>query len=166
MEYLTTRDPNNEESVTSVHNLKFTYPIKYYDFHIYYYAHNSQSLSESNELRDKFLEEFKEAGSNGSVIVKKLAGVHAIGPHPTQFWEVDVARPEIFIKVLSWFQLYHGNLSVLVHPQTGDDNLDHTTRALWLGDKLPLLVDVFDLSIGIPEFGIKNGKRIKPEDYY
>ena len=51
-------------------------------------------------------------------------------------------RPEVFIKVLSWFQLNHGNLSVLIHPQTGDDVKDHTSSALWLGEKLPLLLNV------------------------
>ncbi|KAF6062642.1 Peptidase M1 family protein [Candida albicans] len=65
----------------------------------------------------------------------------------------------VFIKVLSWFQLNHGNLSVLIHPQTGDDVKDHTSSALWLGEKLPLLLNVFGEPDGkIPEFGVARGK--------
>ncbi|CAH6718549.1 hypothetical protein CLIB1444_01S09208 [[Candida] jaroonii] len=164
MEYLTKLNGNT--ATKSAFDLKYTFPVKYYDFHIYYYAHNQSSLAESNALQQRFLNDFSNEGEDGSVIVKKLPNEKVIGPHPTQFWEVDVLRPEVFIKVISWFQLNHGNLSVLIHPQTGDDILDHTGRAMWLGDKLPLLLDVFDDSTGIPEFGVKGGKRIDAKDYY
>ncbi|KAK6205397.1 dopa 4,5-dioxygenase family-domain-containing protein [Scheffersomyces amazonensis] len=167
MEYVThlqKEDPS--VATTSVHGLSYTYPVQYYDFHIYYYAHNKKSLEESDALRAKLLADFPEDSANGSILVKKLPTDKIIGPHPTQFWEADVRRPEVFIKVLSWFQLYHGNLSVLIHPQTGDDLEDHTNRALWLGEKVTLLTDVFPPSDGgIPEFGVKGGLRIKPEDF-
>ncbi|ABN65807.1 predicted protein [Scheffersomyces stipitis CBS 6054] len=168
MEYVT-HLPQNDPSVatTSVHGLSFTYPVQYYDFHVYYYAHNAKSLTESDNLRAKLLEDFPEDSANGSIIVKKLPDDKIIGPHPTQFWEADVRRPEVFIKVLSWFQLYHGNLSVLIHPQTGNDLEDHTNSALWLGHRLPLLVDVFpgNSDGAIPEFGVKRGARIQPQDF-
>ncbi|EGV63184.1 hypothetical protein PSN45_004540 [Yamadazyma tenuis] len=167
MDYLTKLNPEDPSSATkSTLGLSYEYPIKYYDFHVYYFAHNKKSLSESNFLRDKFLAEFTKEGKDGSVIVKKLPNDQIIGPHPTQFWEVDVCRPEIFIRVLSWFQLNHGSLSVLIHPQSGDDLLDHTNRALWLGDKLPLFTDVFDpFPSGIAEYGVKGGRRLTPEEF-
>ncbi|KAF6069643.1 Dopa 4,5-dioxygenase family protein, partial [Candida albicans] len=49
--------------------------------------------------------------ANGSIIVKRLPDTKVIGPHLLNR-EADVLRPEVFIKVLSWFQLNHGNLSV------------------------------------------------------
>ncbi|KAK6455636.1 dopa 4,5-dioxygenase family-domain-containing protein [Scheffersomyces xylosifermentans] len=168
MEYVTNL-PKEDPSVatTSVHGLSFTYPVQYYDFHVYYYARNPKSNNESNQLRDKLLKDFPEEAANGSILVKKLPDDRVIGPHITQFWEADVRRPEVFIKVLSWFQLHHGNLSVLIHPQTGDDVEDHTNRAFWLGDKLPLILDSFppESDGGIPEFGVRGGARIKPEDF-
>lgn len=106
-------------------------------------------------MREKLLVDFPEDTTNGSILVKKLPDDKVIGPHPTQFWEADVLRPEVFVKVLSWFQLNHGNLLVLIHPQTGDDLKDHFDHALWLGDKLPLF-DIFGPNEGvIPEFGVK-----------
>lgn len=166
MDYVTHLPEENPSiATTSTYNLKYTYPVKYYDFHIYYFAHNQNSLKESEALREKLLADFPEDAANGSILVKKLPNDKVIGPHPTQFWEADVLRPEVFIKVLSWFQLHHGNLSVLIHPQTGDDLKDHFDHALWLGDKLPLF-DVFGPREGvIPEFGVKGGKRIKVDDF-
>lgn len=32
----------------------------------------------------------------------------------------------------------HGDLPVLVHPETGADLADHTTHALWLGERLAI----------------------------
>lgn len=166
MEYVTNLDKTDPSvATTSRHGLSFTHPVKYYDFHVYYYAHNSASTSESDKLRQKLLDDFPDECGDGSIIVKKLPDSKVIGPHPTQFWEADICRPEVFIEVLSWFQLHHGNLSILIHPQTGDDVEDHTNRALWLGEKLPLLLNVFkaELAGTIPEFGVKGGKMIEPE---
>lgn len=167
MEYVT-HLPEEDPSIatTSTYGLQFTYPVKYYDFHVYYYAHNEESDKEAKSLLNKLLNDFPEDSANGSIIVKKLPDTKVIGPHATQFWEADVLRPEVFIKVLSWFQLNHGNLSVLIHPQTGDDVKDHTSSALWLGEKLPLLLNVFGEPDGkIPEFGVARGKRIPPENF-
>jgi aromatic ring-cleaving dioxygenase len=38
--------------------------------------------------------------------------------------------------------LNRGEHDVLVHPLTGDDYADHAHHAAWLGDKLPLDLDV------------------------
>ncbi|CUM67644.1 uncharacterized protein PRCAT00005345001 [Priceomyces carsonii] len=167
MEYLSNLLKENPSSATrSVHNISFTFPVRYYDFHVYYFAHDKSSSDESDSLRDRLLNEFQEDCSDGSIIVKKLPNDKVIGPHPTQFWEADVCRPEVFVKVLSWFQLHHGNLSVLIHPQSGNDLADHTTNALWLGERLPLLTNKLPQeSLGIPEFGIKGGSRIPAKDF-
>jgi DOPA 4,5-dioxygenase len=39
--------------------------------------------------------------------------------------------------------LNRDGLDVLLHPETGDDPLDHTVYAAWLGDKLPLRMEAF-----------------------
>jgi aromatic ring-cleaving dioxygenase len=37
--------------------------------------------------------------------------------------------------------LNRGAMSVLVHPETGDEVADHTAHALWLGAQLPIDVE-------------------------
>lgn len=168
MEYVTNLSREDPAvATTSQHGLLFTYPVQYYDFHVYYSAHNASSLAESDALRAKLLADFAEDAANGSIIVKVLPDHKVIGPHPTQFWEADIKRPEVFVRALSWFQLHHGTLSVLIHPQTGDDLKDHTNHALWLGHPLPLLTDIFrpNPERRIPEFGVWRGAGIKVDDF-
>jgi aromatic ring-cleaving dioxygenase len=40
--------------------------------------------------------------------------------------------------------LNRDGLVVLVHPETGNDLIDHTTHAAWLGPPLPLRLGVFE----------------------
>ncbi len=42
----------------------------------------------------------------------------------------------------------HGNLSVLLHPLTRQELLDHTTRAMWLGKSMPLDISMLREDIG------------------
>ncbi|CAK7897425.1 hypothetical protein CAAN1_15S00672 [[Candida] anglica] len=168
MEYLTHIPKENAAGATKskYEGLSYTHPVKYYDFHIYYVHHNEESRTESDNLRQRLLDDFAIEGKEGAIIVKKLPNDKVIGPHITHFWEVDVVRPEVFIKLLSWFQLYHGNLSVLIHPNTGEPLLDHTDRALWLGPRLPVLPQVFTPgATGIPEYGVRRGKTLTPDTF-
>ncbi len=63
-----------------------------------------------------------------------------IGPHPRSMYQVSFAVAE-FPRVVPWLMLNHAGLSVLLHPRSGDDIPDHTDYALWLGDKLDLILD-------------------------
>ena len=36
-----------------------------------------------------------------------------------------------------------GDLTVFVHPNTGQDLEDHRDRAIWLGQQVPLVLDIF-----------------------
>lgn len=60
-----------------------------------------------------------------------------IGPHPQPMYQVKF-MPSEFGTLVPWLMLHHENLPVLIHPNTGDEVGDHTHRALWLGEKLPL----------------------------
>jgi len=63
-----------------------------------------------------------------------------IGPHPQSMYQVKFA-PDQFGTLVPWLMLNHEGLDVLVHPETGEDVGDHTTRALWLGEKLALDIE-------------------------
>lgn len=43
-----------------------------------------------------------------------------------------------FDRFIPWLDQHRGDLSVLVHADTGDDLADHTTHAYWLGDAVAL----------------------------
>ena len=61
------------------------------------------------------------------------------GPHPRGSFEVRFTH-EAFADYVSWLMFTRPeNLDILIHPLTGSQVLDHTTRALWLGT--PLAID-------------------------
>jgi DOPA 4,5-dioxygenase len=64
-----------------------------------------------------------------------------VGPHPKSMYQVKFA-PEEFGKLVPWLMLHHEELDVLIHPSTNDSVSDHTDRALWLGKKLALNIEI------------------------
>jgi len=65
-----------------------------------------------------------------------------VGPHPMGMYQIAFAV-EDFDTLVPYLMLNRSGLNILVHPETGDDLTDHTAHALWLGEKLPLNVDMF-----------------------
>ncbi len=63
-----------------------------------------------------------------------------IGPHPISMYQVAFAVAE-FPRVVPWLMVHREGLDVLVHPETGDDVIDHTDHAMWLGTKIELDID-------------------------
>lgn len=63
-----------------------------------------------------------------------------VGPHPIAMYQVAFAVDEL-PRLLPWLMLNRGELSVLVHPLTGDDYADHALFALWLGAPQPLRLE-------------------------
>lgn len=63
-----------------------------------------------------------------------------VGPHPQSMYQVAFA-PGVFAELVPWLMLNRTGLNVLVHPETGDEVADHTSQALWLGEKLELNVE-------------------------
>ncbi|KAM3119066.1 hypothetical protein RJF_2952 [Candidozyma auris] len=100
MDYLTTLNADNPELATKpIHSkLTWTDPVQYWDFHVYY---DERTRDEANALKQKLLDDFPEQAKEGSIIVKQLKVEEPIGPHYDLFWEVDVARVDVFAKVLN-----------------------------------------------------------------
>ncbi|KAH6611634.1 hypothetical protein Trco_001654 [Trichoderma cornu-damae] len=70
-----------------------------------------------------------------------------VGPHPIAMFEVNVFTPAQFGAFVSWLAIWRGPLSALVHPNTipvegvsADESgyRDHSQRAIWMGEKVPL----------------------------
>jgi DOPA 4,5-dioxygenase len=69
----------------------------------------------------------------------ELGRVHdkPVGPHSAAMYQVAFACDEL-ANILPWLMLNRAGLDILVHPRTGDDVADHSTNAIWLGDRLPV----------------------------
>ena len=65
-----------------------------------------------------------------------------VGPHPMFSYQVTV-RNDQFTPVVSWLTLNHGELTVFIHPNTGQDLEDHRDRAVWIGQSMPLVLSLF-----------------------
>ncbi len=59
------------------------------------------------------------------------------GPHVMPMFGMDIPK-DIFAEVVSFLVLNRGPHSILIHPVSGNELLDHTHHALWLGPPQPL----------------------------
>ena len=96
--------------------------IKSFDAHIYY---DETTFEQAKTL-------IKSAGETFSL---RVGHMHQkpVGPHPCWSCVLEFA-PDIFDEVVPWLMLNRKGLTVLVHPDTGDDLKDHTEYALWMGE--------------------------------
>jgi aromatic ring-cleaving dioxygenase len=105
-------------------------------FHAHIYYDPATTRSRAEQLRERVASAFPQA---------KLGRWHneLVGPHPQSMFQIAFPA-EIFRVFVPWLMLNRDGLTVLVHPETGDDLTDHTTHAAWLGALLPLRLDVFE----------------------
>ena len=64
----------------------------------------------------------------------KMGRMHErpVGPHP--MWSCQLAfPPDGFGELIPWLALNRAGLIVFIHPNAGDDILDHTDHAIWMG---------------------------------
>jgi aromatic ring-cleaving dioxygenase len=66
-------------------------------------------------------------------------------------FEVNLFTPAQFGAFIPWLVINRGPLSALIHPNTvnletgehEEEERDHTQRATWMGDRLPLDLSLF-----------------------
>jgi DOPA 4,5-dioxygenase len=63
-----------------------------------------------------------------------------VGPHPRFSYQVHLRNDQL-ASLISWLTLNRGDLTVFVHPNTGEALEDHRDRAVWLGQQVPLNLD-------------------------
>jgi aromatic ring-cleaving dioxygenase len=106
--------------------------IRHYHAHVYYDPASSRDRAE--RLRQRVASAFPEA---------TLGRWHdeLVGPHLQSMYQI--AFPcSLLASFLPWLLLNRDGLNILLHPGTGDAYADHTDHAAWLGDTLPLRLDV------------------------
>lgn len=110
----------------------FVDPAKIHGYHAHIY-YDEQSRETAAHLRDSMEQNFQvEMGRWRD---------QPVGPHPQAMYQVKFAPAE-FARIVPWLMLNRAGLTVLVHPESGDDYADHANNALWLGQKLPLKLDI------------------------
>jgi DOPA 4,5-dioxygenase len=66
-----------------------------------------------------------------------------VGPHPD--WSCQLAfGPELFGHLVPWLAMHRAGLVVFIHPLTDNELLDHTERAMWMGQVRPLDLSVLN----------------------
>jgi aromatic ring-cleaving dioxygenase len=65
-----------------------------------------------------------------------------VGPHPSAMFQVAFDT-DLFAAIVPWLMLNHGDLTIFLHPETGDDLTDHEKRAMWIGASQTLKLDQF-----------------------
>jgi aromatic ring-cleaving dioxygenase len=100
--------------------------IKGYHAHIYY---DRQSKEAAQLVREQL----------GQKFAVKLGNWHdePVGPHLKGMYQVVFGPPELN-KLVPWLMLNRSGLSILVHPETGNDLEDHRDNAMWLGEPVDL----------------------------
>ncbi|PGG95721.1 DOPA 4,5-dioxygenase [Blastomyces parvus] len=114
-----------------------------FDVHIYHYQNNPDQAKFARELWERIRREFPELRIYTFFTTP-------IGPHPIAMFELNLFTPAQFGAFVPWLVIHRGPLSVLVHPNTGDESgreeeRNHTQRATWMGERIPLDLRVFRL---------------------
>lgn len=109
-----------------------------FDIHIYYNPFVETETKFARALYERVRREFPE------LRIYKFWD-RPVGPHVLAMFEVNLFTPAQFGAFIPWLTIHRGPLSALIHPNTVDDGEElrnHTQRATWMGEKLPLRTGV------------------------
>ncbi|KAJ5909945.1 hypothetical protein N7504_004588 [Penicillium tannophilum] len=118
-----------------------------FDVHIYHFQANPDQAAYAKALHERIRREFPE------LRIYKFFD-QPVGPHPVAMFEVNVFTPAQFGAFIPWLVINRGQLSALIHPNTdieagrsegAEEERNHTQRATWLGDRIPLDLRLFKL---------------------
>jgi aromatic ring-cleaving dioxygenase len=105
------------------------------EYHAHVYYDPAKSRGRAERLRERVAAEFPQA---------KLGRWHdeLVGPHPQSMYQIAFPS-QMLAKFAPWLMLNRDDLTVLLHPETGNNYADHSAHAAWFGAVLPLRLDVF-----------------------
>lgn len=106
--------------------------IHTYHSHIYF---SSDEMALAKQVRENIIKKLPQLTYAGQLIPI------AIGPHPKPMFEMHIPASHINLAMATIDSLREG-LSVLFHPVQHDEMAAHTADARWLGEKLPLKLDI------------------------
>ena len=111
---------------------KWPKPFEKFHSHIYF---NEKSQAQAEALRATI----DESGLSGGVSPLRF---ELRGPHPHWMFTVSFTS-ENFMSMIELMMKHRNGLSILVHPLSGNELLDHTDYAMFLGQKENLNLSIF-----------------------
>ena len=109
--------------------------VTIFGYHAHIYYHDERERARAATLRESLR-------SNPDIRLGRWRD-EPVGPHPAPMYQV--AFPvALFPTIVPWLMLNRDSLTVLVHPETNDDVVDHRDNALWLGEKLNLNIAILE----------------------
>lgn len=112
--------------------------IKEFHFHIYFNQNNDFPNSGWQDYAEKLYHKIQQliTAEFFQCRLGKFFDKPA-GPHPMPMFEVWCPK-ESFSRLYSWFVVNRGDLSILIHPLSKEEFLDHTDRAVFMGQAVKL----------------------------
>jgi aromatic ring-cleaving dioxygenase len=108
--------------------------VEGYHAHIYFpSADPASGAAYQQRVRERF----------GDLVAVGRFHDHAIGPHPISMFQVAFPAGHLE-ELFTWLIENREGRSVLIHPITGNDLVDHRDHALWLGAQLPLNLEFLE----------------------
>lgn len=105
---------------------------EWYHAHVYF---SDSTYEKADSLRLKAHAHFRNRIRLSAMINRP------IGPHPLPMFELDFNGVD-YKEVVGWLETHRQGLDILIHPLSGEALADHTTLALFLGNRLDLNLDV------------------------
>lgn len=65
-----------------------------------------------------------------------------VGPHPRWSCQIGFGL-ELFGTLVPWLMLNRDDLTIFLHPVTGDDLAEHKDYPIWMGEILDVNLDMF-----------------------
>lgn len=105
--------------------------IRQYHFHLYY---DFSDIEKARFLANTISKNFE--------VPIGTVWDRPVGPHPIGSCQVTVSN-DLFYEILSWILINRDGIDFFIHPVTGNDLLDHTDYAIWIGKSYPLKLSIF-----------------------
>eukprot|EP01101_Sappina_pedata_P004522 TRINITY_DN1939_c0_g1_i1.p1 TRINITY_DN1939_c0_g1~~TRINITY_DN1939_c0_g1_i1.p1 ORF type:complete len:135 (-),score=31.85 TRINITY_DN1939_c0_g1_i1:120-524(-) len=124
-------------------------PVTHWDVHFYFDEKEPKDVQSAQEVWDAIHKQFPQCRIYP--LVPK-----PVGPHPCGMWELHIETQKDFAQVVLWLSHNRRHHAVLVHPNAlavslrrskeecaNEGILDHSERAVWLGQVVKLDLTIF-----------------------
>jgi DOPA 4,5-dioxygenase len=133
--YLTQTNPQSMDLSTYWERVIY----KEFHAHIYQNAHEKNIYGQIRYSISQFVEEARFEASTIKMWGVKIGELYdsPIGPHPLPMFQIKFDERD-FSSILNFLSKNRRGQSVLIHPVTGNELLDHQKHAIWMGKPINL----------------------------